>query len=252
MQIIILAAGKGSRLMPLTKNKPKPLVELEDGRSILERQVELLDDIGAVEEVIVVVGYKGQMIEDKIEELGYDEFVEIVYNPFYDVSDNLHSFWLGLMNVEGDFAITNGDNLFNKRLLHDVFSKNGDGIYLTIDHKEEYVDDDMKVSMQNGVVNKVSKDISQEEISAESIGLGKIVGKENVELVKSTVNELIKEEDNKKSYWLELYNDLLQKDKDIKTIEVNQSDWFEMDIHSDKEIIDAVISKNSFFVEGEE
>ena len=54
-RVIVLAAGKGTRLMPITQNKPKCLVKVK-GKSILERQLELFDRIGIIEK-IVVSGY---------------------------------------------------------------------------------------------------------------------------------------------------------------------------------------------------
>lgn len=248
MKMIVLAAGKGSRLRPLTENRPKPLVELVDGKSILERQVDFMSDIDEIDEMVIVAGYRAEMIEEKIDEMGYSDFVELVYNPFYDESDNFHSFWLGLMNVEGDFAVTNGDNLFNRSLLEDVFSgEEEEGIYLTIDRKNEYTSDDMKVSMNNGRVTEVSKEIPADDISAESIGLGKVIGDKNVQLAKLIVQDLIRQDETKGKYWLELYNELLRREEEVDTVEVDEDEWFEMDTHADKEIIDTAITSEEFF-----
>lgn len=61
MQCVILAAGKGTRLRPLTDEKPKPLVEV-GGKALLDHVVEALPS--AVDELIIVVGYKGEMIRE--------------------------------------------------------------------------------------------------------------------------------------------------------------------------------------------
>ena len=63
MQAIILAAGNGIRFLPLSSNRPKPLFSLFD-KSILEHNLSELK--GIVDEVIIVVGYKKEMIIDKI------------------------------------------------------------------------------------------------------------------------------------------------------------------------------------------
>jgi UDP-N-acetylglucosamine diphosphorylase / glucose-1-phosphate thymidylyltransferase / UDP-N-acetylgalactosamine diphosphorylase / glucosamine-1-phosphate N-acetyltransferase / galactosamine-1-phosphate N-acetyltransferase len=61
MQCVILAAGKGTRMRPLTDERPKPLIEVA-GKPILEHIVEALPD--AVDELVLIIGYKGEMIRD--------------------------------------------------------------------------------------------------------------------------------------------------------------------------------------------
>ncbi len=62
MQAIILAAGEGKRLRPLTLDKPKPLIEI-NGKSLLEHNMDKL--IGLVNEIILVIGYKGEKVKEK-------------------------------------------------------------------------------------------------------------------------------------------------------------------------------------------
>jgi len=62
-QVVILCAGKGSRLSPLTDEVPKVLVDV-NGRSILEHKLEMLE--GFVDEIILIIGYRGEKIKEKI------------------------------------------------------------------------------------------------------------------------------------------------------------------------------------------
>ena len=66
MKIIILAAGKGERLYPLTKNTPKPLIDLGDGETLLEKQLRSLSESRVVDEVIIVIGYLYEQVESKL------------------------------------------------------------------------------------------------------------------------------------------------------------------------------------------
>ena len=66
MKIIILAAGKGERLYPLTKNTPKPLTDLGDGETLLEKQLKSLDESQVIDEVIIVIGYLHEQFESKL------------------------------------------------------------------------------------------------------------------------------------------------------------------------------------------
>jgi NDP-sugar pyrophosphorylase family protein len=62
MKALIFAAGRGVRMLPLTAEKPKPLLELM-GKSLLERVFDTLPE--EITEVVLVVGYRGEMIRDK-------------------------------------------------------------------------------------------------------------------------------------------------------------------------------------------
>ncbi|SEH46382.1 glucose-1-phosphate thymidylyltransferase [Halopenitus malekzadehii] len=121
MQSVILAAGKGTRLEPLTDDKPKPLVEV-DGRPILEDVFDNLIEIG-VDEFVVVVGYQKQRI---IERYG-DEYrdVPITYAHQREQNGLAHALLQAEPHVEGDFVLMLGDNIFRANL-GDVVNRQGE------------------------------------------------------------------------------------------------------------------------------
>lgn len=63
MKALIFAAGKGTRMMPLTADTPKPLLKVL-GKTLLEYNLEALP--GAISEIVLVIGYKGEMIKDHL------------------------------------------------------------------------------------------------------------------------------------------------------------------------------------------
>lgn len=77
-QAIILAAGMGTRLRPLTDDKPKCLVEV-NGISILEKTLNNLKQIG-VEKVTIITGYLHNKIQDKIKNEFKGMFIDYIYN----------------------------------------------------------------------------------------------------------------------------------------------------------------------------
>ena len=102
MKILILAAGTGSRLLPLTRNTPKSLIDLGNGMTLLETQLEAIRPTG-VAKVVIVTGYRSEQIEAKIRHHeGFD--FQIVYNPFFDVSNNLVSAWMAMPYLAGATA----------------------------------------------------------------------------------------------------------------------------------------------------
>src|SRR3546814_12876339 len=90
MKALILSAGQGSRLLPLTEDCPKCLLPL-GGRSILEHQVEQLAAAG-VTEIVVVTGFRAAAVESRLARLRrLGVRVRTVFHPFYNVADNLAS-----------------------------------------------------------------------------------------------------------------------------------------------------------------
>lgn len=101
-KVIILSAGQGSRLLPLTAERPKCLIDFS-GKSLIAWQIEMLA-VGGVNEFHVVSGFMTDMVEAELEELkqaGRD--ITIHFNPFFKVADNLGSCWIVRDVMEGGF-----------------------------------------------------------------------------------------------------------------------------------------------------
>jgi glucose-1-phosphate thymidylyltransferase len=112
MQAVVLAAGEGTRLRPLTEDKPKGMVEVA-GKPILTRCFEQLVELGATE-LLVVVGYRKQ---DVIEHYG-DEFqgVPITYTHQREQNGLAHALLTVEEHIDGDFMLMLGDNIFRANL----------------------------------------------------------------------------------------------------------------------------------------
>ena len=112
MQAVVLAAGEGTRLRPLTEDKPKALVEV-DGRPILSHCFDNLIELGA-EELLVVVGYKKERI---IDFYGDDyEDVPITYTHQRNPKGLAHALLCVEEHVDDDFMLMLGDNVFDANL----------------------------------------------------------------------------------------------------------------------------------------
>jgi glucose-1-phosphate thymidylyltransferase len=112
MQAVILAAGKGTRLEPLTDDKPKPLVEV-DGHPLIEDVFDNLIEIG-VDEFVVVVGYKKEKIIERYEDEYRD--VPITYAHQREQKGLAHALLQAESHVDGDFVLMLGDNIFRGNL----------------------------------------------------------------------------------------------------------------------------------------
>ncbi|MEY7851226.1 UTP--glucose-1-phosphate uridylyltransferase AglF [Natrarchaeobius sp. A-rgal3] len=112
MQAVVLAAGKGSRLRPLTEDKPKVLVEV-DGTPLIEDVFDNLLEIG-VTELIVVVGYQKEQIIERYGD-AY-EGVPITYTHQREQLGLAHAILQAEPHVDDDFVLMLGDNIFRANL----------------------------------------------------------------------------------------------------------------------------------------
>jgi glucose-1-phosphate thymidylyltransferase len=118
VKAVVLAAGEGTRLRPLTDGKPKPLVEV-DGKSMLERCFDLLASLG-VEEFVVVVGYMADAIEEKYG----DEYggAPITYAHQRERKGLAHALMQAEPHVDDTFPLMHGDNIFAPSARADIRS----------------------------------------------------------------------------------------------------------------------------------
>ena len=112
MKAVVLAAGKGTRLKPLTDEKPKGMVEV-DGKPLLSHCFDQLADLGA-DEFVVVVGY----LKEKIIEHYGDEFegVPITYTHQREQLGLAHALLNVEEHIDDDFMLMLGDNVFSANL----------------------------------------------------------------------------------------------------------------------------------------
>ena len=232
MKIIILAAGKGERLYPLTKNTPKPLIDLGNGETLLERQLNYLSNSNVIDEIIIATGYLWEQIESKIKNYKTHLRIKIIYNPFYEMSNNLITLWLCKHEMDEDFLVTNGDNLFTSDVVADLVNKTNDGIIVTICYRESYGEEDMKVKLdENKKIVRVSKDITDGD--AESIGLVKVSGEKYRKIYQEVLEQLARDETYINKFWLETFNALSNKGIEISSFEIDKNKWREVDFHFD-------------------
>ncbi len=138
MQAIILAAGFGQRLAPVTEELPKALVEV-NGCPLLENALNLLSEFD-IDEVIIVVGH----LRDKIiERIGTDyKGMRITYvdNPRYRETNNVYSFYLTKEYIRDDVIMLECDLFFEKPLLEEIVNGEGDCSILVSPYNKETMD----------------------------------------------------------------------------------------------------------------
>jgi choline kinase len=169
LKAIILAAGQGRRLMPLTSNMAKCSLTLH-GASILEWQLSQIAKCD-VEEVIVVTGFAFERVDAIVEGIDFIK-VRTLHNPMYAHTDNLGTCWEARFEMDEPFILMNGDTLFEAAVLQRLLgSEKKYPITLATDNKPHFDLDDMKIITDGTRLLKVSKQLDISLVSGESIGL---------------------------------------------------------------------------------
>jgi L-glutamine-phosphate cytidylyltransferase len=225
---IILSAGKGSRLLPLTEDRPKCLIEL-NGKSLLEWQLDSLSANG-VEEIVIVTGFRDDMVDAVA---ATRSGVRTLFNPFYHVADNLGSVWLARGEFDRDVLLLNGDTLVSRALVARVLGEGTAPITVTVDEKDDYDADDMKVLREGDRLLRIGKALEAGSYNAESIGFLAFRG-EGARLFTDQVERMMHTSEGTRRWYLRAI-DALAPTADIRTLSIKGAQWQEVDFPEDVE-----------------
>jgi choline kinase len=115
---LLLAAGTGSRLYPLTKNEPKCLTSV-NGKTILERMVKNLNQQG-FQRLVIVTGHLEHCIRDYLGDQIGKLKIEYIFSPLYKTTNNIYSLWMAREAIKEPFLLLESDLVFDDSLLADM------------------------------------------------------------------------------------------------------------------------------------
>ncbi|MCR5104613.1 MAG: NTP transferase domain-containing protein [Eubacterium sp.] len=145
MTYIILSAGRGSNLQPLTLKYAKTSYKLDGETTVLQRMVRKIREEDKDAEIVVVVGFKDEEIRKELE----GEAVHFVMNPFYETTNSIASLWFAKDYLEREnVTIVHGDVVFSDEIIKEYLTKPTDYPYVLGD--SSYV--------RPGAYNIVAKD----------------------------------------------------------------------------------------------
>lgn len=205
MKAIILSAGQGRRLMPLTSNMAKCCLPLH-GISILEWQLSQIAQCD-IDEVVVVTGFAFEMVDAIVEEVSGIN-VRTLHNPMYAHTDNLGTCWEARSEMDAPFVLMNGDTLFEAAVLQRLL--NCDKRYpitLATDSKPHFDLDDMKIIADGERLLKVSKQLDIHLVSGESIGL-MVFNQAGADAFTDKLEEMMDKQDALKLWYLSAIDQL--------------------------------------------
>jgi len=130
MTYLILAAGKGDNLQPLTLKYAKTSYKLDENTTVLQRTVRTIRYFDKDAEIIVIVGYLADVIKMELA----DENVKFVMNPFYEVTNSISSVWFARDYLEREnVAIIHGDVVFSDEIISKYLVQPTERPYVLVD-----------------------------------------------------------------------------------------------------------------------
>jgi choline kinase len=227
---VILSAGQGRRLLPLTATLPKCLLTIHQ-RTLLEWQLDALARCG-IRRATIVTGFASEHVERQLAPRTAAPGTALLYNPFFRVSDNLVSCWIARGAMTGDFVLLNGDTLFEPAVLERLLAAPPRPVRLAVDRKEAYDADDMKVSLDaDGRLRRVGKRLAPEIVGAESIGVMVFRG-EGPALFRAAIEQALRRPDALHSWYLSVIDELADHGH-VWTENIQGLRWAEIDAPAD-------------------
>lgn len=228
---IILSAGRGGRLLPLTERVPKCLLDLA-GRSLLAWQLHALAEAG-VREAVVVTGFGSELVELEIERHAPPGMsVRPLFNPFFQVADNLASCWMARTELSGPCLILNGDTVLETEIVRRLFAAAPASITVTIDRKPGYDEDDMKVSTSGDRLMGIGKKLPAGEVTGESIGFLRFDAT-GCERFVAELERVMHTPAGTRLWYLSAIHELARAGLDVRVVSIEGLQWGEIDYPAD-------------------
>ncbi len=230
MKAILLSAGQGSRLLPLTEKIPKCLLKVGP-ISVLEMQIRQLRACG-VRDVTVVTGYESEAVEALCAALSApDAQVKTCFNPFYKAADNLASCWMVRHEMDGPFVLINGDTLFEAPVLERLLAAPPAPVIVAIDRKPAYDADDMKVETEGGRLLAIGKSLPPQSTTGESVGMLRFEAR-GASAFKTMLEEVMRRPEGLTLWFLRAI-DHLAKQNLVAVCSIESGVWQEIDFVED-------------------
>ena len=144
---IIMAAGVGQRMRPVTLTTPKPLVKV-NGKRMIDSVIEGLHANG-IYEIHIVIGHLKEQFQSMKDD--YDE-IHLIENPYYSTCNNISSLYVARNYIEESIILDGDQIIFNSDILSPCFERSGYNCVWTDQQTDEWL-----LSAENGIVTYCSR-----------------------------------------------------------------------------------------------
>ena len=220
---VILAAGRGSRLGDLTDDRPKCLATV-GGRSLLEHQLEAIEQAG-IKKVVIVTGYRARDVRRVA-----GGRARYVHNPVWGDTNSMYSLWCARYELGDDALIFNCDVLFHPEVIDRILAAGRN--HFAIDRYGGLGEEEMHVALDGTRLTAMSKELPTAEVAGENVGIVRLSGRA-LTAVLETAGELISAGDLK--VWMASAIDRVAADYDVHAVDISDLPWVEIDFRRDLE-----------------
>jgi choline kinase len=232
MKGLVLAAGPGRRLHPLTEALPKTLLLLSDGRTILDLALANLSAAG-LEDVVVVTGFAAERVEEQVPELERRHGVrlELLFNDRAEEWNNAYSLWLAREAFAEGALLVNGDTVHPGSVEETLLAARGPDVLLAVDREKELGEEAMKVVLStSGTLQRINKEIDATGADGEYIGVA-LVEPSGAEPLADALETTWRRDPS--LYYEDGFQELADRGGEVHVAPIGAVDWVEVDDHGD-------------------
>jgi choline kinase len=229
---IVLAAGAGRRLAPLTDELPKTLLPVHGETTILDIALSNLASAG-LDEAVVVTGFAAHRIDERLADLEQRHALSLrtVFNTKALEWNNAYSLWLARDYFAGGALLCNGDTVHPVTVERTLLAGRGPGVLLALDDVKSLADEEMKVVLDaEGRLLRINKAIDPAVAAGEYIGLTVIEPAAAVELADAL--EATWRRDTT-LYYEDGFQEYADRGGEVRTASIGRVSWVEVDNHED-------------------
>jgi choline kinase len=229
---LVLAAGAGRRLQPLTDDLPKTLLPVDGERTILDIALANLKHAG-LDGVAVVTGFAAHRIDDRRRALEQDHGVnlELVFNDKAEEWNNAYSLWIAREHLRGGAILVNGDTVHPASVEETVLAARGPAIVLAADTEKALGEEEMKLHVtDDGFMDRINKALDPSTAAGEYIGVTLIEGAAADPLADALEATWKRDTD---LYYEDGYQEFADRGGRVGIAPIGQVDWVEVDDHDD-------------------
>ena len=239
---VILAAGMAKRLRPLTDTKPKCLLKVGD-RTLLERTIDAIAATG-ITELVVVTGYRGEMIREWINTHRQTLKWTFIDNADYEHNNNIYSLWLAGQVVRGqEFLLMDSDILCDPQAVAEVARQEEPALAL---NRHELGEEEMKIVVdRDNRITEISKTCRVEDAVGESVGIEKMTAAYSEALYRE-LDQMIEKEGLIDIFYERAFERLIPQGHTFKVVDTTRFFSYELDTPEDFERATALLPEELY------